>query len=51
MAGAIKNQRALIVVGGTGLYQQILWQKDWQPGVKPDISLRLDLEEATVKDL
>jgi len=51
ISGATRNHRALIVVGGTGLYQQILWQKDWQPGVAPDMSLRLDLEEATVSDL
>lgn len=51
IARAQVQHHAVIIVGGTGLYQQILWQKDWQISVPPDVELRTTTANATAAEL
>jgi tRNA dimethylallyltransferase len=48
---AQKNHRAVVIVGGTGLYQQVLWQKDWPTTVAPNELFRTKAEDMTVTEL
>ncbi len=42
---------AVILVGGTGLYQSLAFKSDWQISVPPDLELRQKAEHLSVKEL
>lgn len=48
---AQQKNRAMILVGGTGLYQNLAFKSDWQISVPPDAVLRKKAEQLTVTEL
>lgn len=48
---AQRENLAVILVGGTGLYQSLAFKDDWQINVPPDEKLRQKAEQLTAKEL
>lgn len=48
---SLKNNRLVLVVGGTGLYHQQLFEPSESLGIKPDKKLREKLDKLSLEDL